>query len=201
MSKIRLAQHGGYIFVVRTALTPAQVGIVQDSFRRIGPQAAEASRIFYDELFRISPELRALFPEEMSAHKTKFVQMLAGIVRSLDQIASVSEEIIDLGRRHMAYDVEDGHYAAVGEALLWTLNRLLGAEFTPEAKEAWAAAYDMIARVMQEASDGSHTAEGFYAAIIRSVMTSQYGMSTTQPSTAAAQLTRGIERGQIVRFP
>ena len=51
MSKIRLAQHGGYIFIVRTALTPVQVGIVQDSFKRIGLQAAEASRIFYDELF------------------------------------------------------------------------------------------------------------------------------------------------------
>jgi hemoglobin-like flavoprotein len=201
MSKIRLAQHGGYIFVVRTALTPAQVGIVQDSFRRIGPQAAEASRIFYDELFRISPELRELFPDDMSAHKTKFVQMLAGIVRSLDQIAAVSEEIVDLGRRHMSYDVEDGHYAAVGEALLWTINRLLGAEFTPEAREAWASAYDMIARVMQEASEVTHTTESFYAAIIRSVMTSQYGMSVMQGSKTTAPLTREIERGQIVRFP
>ena len=58
MSKIRLAQHGGYIFVVRTALTPTQVGIVQDSFKRVGPQANEASRLFYHELFRVSPDLR-----------------------------------------------------------------------------------------------------------------------------------------------
>lgn len=201
MSKIRLAQHGGYIFLVRTALTPAQVGIVQDSFRRIGPQAAEASRIFYDELFRISPELRELFPEDISAHKMKFVQMLAGIVRSLDQIATISEEIVDLGRRHLSYDVEEEHFALVGEALLWALNRLLGPDFTPEVREAWTAVYDMIFRVMQEASEVSHTAEGFYAAIIRSVMTSQYGMSVTRPGTATAPLMRGVERGQIVRFP
>lgn len=201
MSKIRLAQHGGYIFLVRTALTPAQVGIVQDSFRRIGPQAAEASRIFYDELFRISPELRELFPDDISAHKMKFVQMLAGIVRSLDQIATISEEIVDLGRRHLSYDVEEEHFALVGEALLWALNRLLGPDFTPEVREAWTAVYDMIFRVMQEASEVSHTAEGFYAAIIRSVMTSQYGMSVTRPGTATAPLMRGVERGQIVRFP
>ena len=201
MSKIRLAQHGGYIFVVRTALTPSQVGIVQDSFKRIGPQATEISRIFYDELFRISPELRDLFPQDMSAHKSKFVQMLAGVVRSLDQIASISEELVDLGRRHMSYDVEDEHYAIVGEALLWTLNRVLGLEFTPEVRDAWASAYDMITRVMQEGSEASHTAEGFYGAIIRSVMTSQYGMAVMQPAKRSVPLTRDIERGQIVRFP
>jgi hemoglobin-like flavoprotein len=201
MSKIRLAQHGGYIFVVRTALTPAQVGIIQGSFKRIGPQAIEASRIFYDELFRISPELRALFPDDLSAHKAKFVQMLAGIVKSLDQISAVSDEIVDLGRRHMSYDVEDEHYAMVGQALLWMFSRVLGAEFTPEVRDAWASAYDMVARVMQEASEVSHTAEGFYGAIIRSVITSQYGISVVQASRGNVPLTRDVERGQVVRFP
>jgi len=201
MSKIRLAQHGGYIFVVRTALTPTQVGIVQDSFKRVGPQASEASRLFYDELFRISPDLREMFPKDMSAHKAKFVQMLAGVVKSLDQIATVSEEIVDLGRRHMSYDVEDTHYAIVGDALIWTLGRILGPDFTPDVRDAWVAAYDMIARVMREGSDVSHTAEGFYSAIIRSVMTSQYGMSVTQPVAKPAPLMREIERGQVVRFP
>jgi hemoglobin-like flavoprotein len=201
MSKIRLAQHGGYIFLVRTALTPPQVAIVQDSFRRIGPQALEASRIFFDELFRIAPELRQLFPDDMTSHKAKFVQMLAGIVRRLDQVAAVSEEIVDLGRRHMSYDVEEEHFAMFGEALLWMLHRVLGAEFAPEVREAWEAAYDMIARVMQETSEVAHTTEGFYAAIIRSVMTAQYGMSATEPQRATAALTRNVERGQVVRFP
>ena len=202
MSRIRLAQHGGYIFVVRTALTPTQVGVVRDSFKRIGPQATEASRIFYDELFRISPDLRHMFPSDMSVHKTKFVQMLSGVVKSLDQISNVSEEIVDLGRRHMSYDVEDSHYAIVGDALIWTLGRVLGADFTPDVRDAWEATYDMIARVMREGSDVSHTTEGFYAAIIRSVMTSQYGMSVTHPAAAkAAALSREIERGQVVRFP
>ena len=201
MSKIRLAQHGGYIFVVRTALTPTQVGIVQDSFKRVGPQANEASRLFYDELFRVSPDLREMFPKDMSAHKAKFVQMLAGVVKSLDQIATVSEEIVDLGRRHMSYDVEDSHYAIVGDALIWTLGRILGPDFSPDVRDAWIAAYDMIARVMREGSDVSHTAEGFYSAIIRSVMTSQYGMSVTQPVAKPAPLMREIERGQVVRFP
>ncbi|MGF1621118.1 MAG: globin domain-containing protein [Rhodomicrobiaceae bacterium] len=202
MTDIRLAQYGGYIFLVRTAMTPTQVEIVQDSFHSIGQQSQEASRIFYDELFRISPEIRQIFPEDMTQHKAKFVQMLGTVVRSLNQIATVSDHVVDLGRRHMAYDVEEEHYPVVCEALLAMLERIMGTDFTPEIKEAWNAAYDMLARVMLESSSVPNTAEGFFGTIIRSVLTSQYGVSIGVSKNVAgrAPITHGIERGQVVRF-
>jgi hemoglobin-like flavoprotein len=203
MSNIRLAQYGGYVFIVRTVMTPTQVTLVQDSFKDVGRQAHEAGRIFYDELFRLAPELQRLFPDDTSRHKLKFIQMLSRIVRSLDQIATISVDIVDLGRRHMSYDVEEEHYEVVGEALITMLNRLLGPNLTSEMNDAWAAAYGMIARVMQESSAAPHTAEGFYAAIIRSVMASQYGPSVSVDKTGSgrAPITHGIERGgQVIRL-
>ena len=203
MSKLRVAQYGGYIFIVRTVMTPTQVALVQESFKDVGRQSHEAGRIFYDELFQLAPELQRLFPGDMSRHKLKFIQMLATIVRSLDQIATISDDIADLGRRHMSYDVEDEHYAMVGEALMTMLNRLLGPDLTPQISDAWAAAYGMIARVMQESSALPHTAEGFYAAIIRSVMASQYGLPVGVDKTGSgrAAISHGIERGgQVVQF-
>jgi nitric oxide dioxygenase len=202
MTDVRLAQYGGYIFLVRTAMTPTQVEIVQDSFHSVGQQSQEASRIFYDELFRMSPEIRQIFPEDMTQHKAKFVQMLATIIKSLNQIATVSDHVVDLGRRHMAYDVEEEHYPVVCEALLAMLERIMGSDFTPEIKEAWHAAYDMLARVMQESSSVPNTAEGFFGTIIRSVLTSQYGVSigVTKNVAGRAPITHGIERGQVVRF-
>jgi hemoglobin-like flavoprotein len=206
MTKIRLAQYGGYIFLVRTVMTPRQVTLVQDTFKHVGRQAHESGRIFYDELFLLAPELERLFTGDMARQKLKFVQMLATIVKSLDHIASISEDIVDLGRRHLAYDVEDEHYEAVGDALISMLNRVLGAEITPEISDAWAAAYGMIARVMRESSTASHTAEGFYAAIIRSVMAAQYGLSAGSDKAVAgrAPVTQGIDRGgtggQVIRL-
>ncbi len=203
MSKIRLAQYGGYIFMVRTVMTPTQVALVQDSFRILGRQAHEASRIFYDELFQLAPDLQGLFPEDMSALKVKFMQMMSTIVRSLDQIATVSEDMVDLGRRHMSYDVEDEHYAAFGDALMSMLTRLLGPDLTPELADAWAAAYQMLARVMQESAAAAHASENFYAAIIRSVMAAHYGLSPVADKAVSgrAAITHGIERGgQVVRF-
>lgn len=202
MSKIRLAQYGGYIFIVRTVMTPNQVELVQNSFKHVSRQAHEAGRIFYDELFQLSPEIRSLFPEDVARHRVKFVQMLATIVKSLDQIAQVSEDVVDLGRRHMSYDIEDEHYPLVGEAFITMLEKVLGHEFTPEVSDAWTAAYEMLARVMQESSLVPHTAEGFYGTIIRSVMTAQYGVAVAadRSATGRAAITHGIERGQVIRF-
>jgi hemoglobin-like flavoprotein len=54
-----------------------------------------------------------------------------------------------LGARHVGYGVRDEHYATVGTALLWTLEKGLAEEFTPEVRDAWAAAYGLLADVMQ----------------------------------------------------
>ena len=59
----------------------------------------------------------------------------------------------EVGRRHGGYGVTDAHYDTVGEALLWTLEQGLGAEFTPNARSAWALTYGTLAGVMQNAAN------------------------------------------------
>ena len=55
-----------------------------------------------------------------------------------------------LGSRHRGYGVRAGHYVLMGNALLEALAAARGAEWTPEAAEAWAAAYDLVAETMQQ---------------------------------------------------
>ena len=43
------------------------------------------------------------------------------------------------------------HYAPVGAALLWTLEKGLGPDFTPEVKAAWTDTYTALAGVMTDA--------------------------------------------------
>ena len=177
MSSIRLAQHAGYIFIVRTAMTPSQIDLVQESYKRIMPQATEASRLFYGELFRLAPDLRALFPDDINRQKEKFTQMIGIIVKNLTYVSNVTEDLADLGRRHMGYDVAEEDYEAFGEALLCTLDRILGSEMTQDIQNAWVAAYEMIMRIMQDAGSAPRSAENFFAHIIRDVMTAHYGVT------------------------
>jgi hemoglobin-like flavoprotein len=177
-SKVRLAQHDGHVFVVFVAMTPKQVQVVQQSFRLLATRASEATDIFYRELFRIAPDTRRLFPNDMTEHKGKFVQMLATVVKSLDNVSGISEPVADLGRRHAGYDVREGDYDLVGQALLSMLHRLLGARCTPEIRDAWAAAYGMLARLMKEAAAEPHPASSYFSHVVHGGMTARYGISS-----------------------
>lgn len=200
MSSIRLAQHAGYIFIVRTAMTPDQIDLVQESFQQLTPRAAEASHLFYDELFRLAPDLRALFPDNLNRQTEKFMQMMSIAVKNLTQISNISEDLVDLGRRHAGYNVEDENYETVGEALLRMLDRLLGAEMTPDTRNAWAAAYEMIMRVMRDAAVAPRSGENFFARVIRDVMTSHYGLTLrNEARNVRTSIADDIEPGRVKR--
>jgi hemoglobin-like flavoprotein len=203
MNKLRLAQYGGHIFIVRTAMTQKQVQTVQASFERLLPHAGRASGIFYAELFSLSPDLRQLFPRGMAEQERKFVKMLSVLVKALESIEEVSQAILDLGRRHMAYDVEEEHYAAFGAAFIAMLEQVLANDCTPDVEDAWTAAFDMLSRVMQDATALPHTADGFFGGIIRGVIAAQYGLAIAVGTgkRGKAPITHTIERGNGIRAP
>ena len=48
-----------------------------------------------------------------------------------------------------SYGVKDDDYGAIGAALLWLLEQVLGEEFTPELREAWSEAYLLVSSIMR----------------------------------------------------
>ena len=133
-------------------MTPEQVKLVQDSFAKVVPIAGKAADIFYDRLFMIAPEVRPLFPSDLTEQKKKLIQMLATAVTNLHQVEKIIPAVEDLGRRHAGYGVTAKHYEPVGAALLWTLEQGLGADFSPPVKAAWTETYMTVAGVMQKAA-------------------------------------------------
>jgi hemoglobin-like flavoprotein len=133
-------------------MTPAQVQLVQESFVKVVPIADQAADLFYDRLFTIAPELRRLFPQDLSQQKKKLMQMLATAVMDLHQLQKILPAVQALGLRHAGYGVTDKHYEIVGEALLWTLEQGLGPDFTSSVRKAWTETYLTIAGVMTNAA-------------------------------------------------
>jgi hemoglobin-like flavoprotein len=60
--------------------------------------------------------------------------------------------------------VKNEHYQTVGAALLWTLEQGLGDAFTPDVRDAWATAYELLATVMQMGAIEAQSAQGEVAA-------------------------------------
>jgi hemoglobin-like flavoprotein len=138
-------------------MTPLQVELVQSSFQKVAPAADAVAQIFYDRLFAIAPEVRPMFPDDMTDQRAKLMRMLGTAVTNLHRIEAIVPVVQDLGRRHVAYGVKDAHYDTVAAALIWTLEQGLGDDFTPQLKDAWVAAYTTLAIVMKDAAHKAAT--------------------------------------------
>src|SRR5215471_12181869 len=103
------------------------------------------------------PALRPLFKGDMTEQSRTLMRMIAVAVNGLDRLDTIAPALKALGVRHAGYGVRDGHYATVGDALLWTLERGLGESFTPDVAEAWGAAYGLLAQTMQSAARDAAT--------------------------------------------
>jgi len=133
-----------------------QIVLVQQSFAKVEPIAETAAHLFYQRLFQLDPDLKPLFREgDMQRQGRMLMQMLGTAVQGLTRLEKILPAVRALGQRHVGYGVRNEHYDTVGAALLWTLEQGLGAEFTPDVRDAWATAYGLLAGVMQEAAEQS----------------------------------------------
>jgi hemoglobin-like flavoprotein len=132
------------------------VALVQQSFEKAAAMGEKVAEIFYAELFAIDPSLRAMFKGDMKQQGKKLLTALALVVRSLHAPEKILGPVKQLAVKHLDYGVRPEHYTYVGNALLRTLKKGFGAEFTPELSEAWVEAYRLLATVMKEAAYGAN---------------------------------------------
>lgn len=133
-------------------MTPKQISLVQGTWESVLPISQVAATIFYDKLFAADASLRPLFTSDLEEQKKKLMTMIGVAVNSLHRLEDIVPAVQALGRRHHGYGVQPTHYATVGTVLLATLEQGLGPAFTPEVKEAWATAYSVLARTMQQSA-------------------------------------------------
>ena len=134
-------------------MTVAQIALIKKTwrnFRSIDPELI--GEVFYSRLFSKYPRLQTMFVSPMNEQSAKLINMLTMMVTRLERFDEITDDIKQLAIRHAGYGVKPAHYKAVGEALLWTLEKGLGNDWNDEVKEAWAACYSSIAATMMAAT-------------------------------------------------
>ena len=139
-------------------MTPDQIKAIQESFAKVVPISEQAAALFYGRLFEIAPAVKLLFRGDMAEQGRKLMATPAVVVNGLSNIETILPAASALAKRHVAYGVKAADYEPVGEALLWTLERGLGKQWTPNLPAAWTGAYALLSEYMIGEAFGSRAA-------------------------------------------
>jgi nitric oxide dioxygenase len=139
-------------------MTPDQVKAIQESFKKVAPIFEQAAALFYGRLFEIAPAVKPLFRGDMKEQGSKLMATLAVVVNGLGNLQAILPAASALAKRHVAYGVKPADYEPVGAALVWTLERGLGEQWTPELAQAWGAAYAILSQFMIDEAYGRSVA-------------------------------------------
>jgi len=133
-------------------MTPEKIALVRSSWQQVLPIKDTAAALFYGQLFELDPSLRSMFKGNMVEQGRKLMMIINTAVNSLDNLGPILGAVEEMGRRHVGYGVTEAHYDTVGSALIWTLGKGLGEQFTPAVKDAWVETYTTLASAMKQAA-------------------------------------------------
>src|ERR1700690_400565 len=84
-------------------MTPDQVKLVQSRFSKVAPISEQAAVLFYDRLFEIAPQVKSMFPADMTLQRKKLMAMLPAVVNGLNNLESKLPAASALATRHVSY--------------------------------------------------------------------------------------------------
>ncbi|XP_041132577.1 neuroglobin-like [Polyodon spathula] len=144
------------------SLTAKDKGLIRDSWERLGKNKLPHGTVMFARLFELDPELLKLFhyntaftsaqeclsSPEFIDHISKVMLVIDAAVSHLDDLQSLAEYLVNLGRKHQAVGVKTQSFNAVGESLLYMLERSLGPGYSTELRDAWVTLYAIVVKTM-----------------------------------------------------
>ncbi len=123
-------------------------GRLEASAALCGPPAGALTTRFYERLFERAPQLRPMFPDDLSGQRDKFGAMLDFVIKHLQRPDELTRPLKELGDRHRGYGVRTEHYSLVVEELVGAMADVAGPAWTREDAADWALALRIVCERM-----------------------------------------------------
>ncbi|RMF78268.1 MAG: hemin receptor [Planctomycetota bacterium] len=124
---------------------------LESSFNLIAPRGEELVQRFYTNLFARYPQVRGMFPQDMSQQRKKLLASIVLVVRSLRDPERLQNALEEMGRRHHDYGTKPEHYPLVRDTLLDVMAEIAGDAWNDQLQADWTAALNHVAGVMIDA--------------------------------------------------
>ncbi|XP_055029051.1 neuroglobin [Paramisgurnus dabryanus] len=153
-------------------LSEKEKELIRDSWESLGKNKVPHGIVLFTRLFELDPALLDLFsystncgvlPECLSSpefleHVTKVMLVIDAAVSHLDDLNTLEDFLLNLGRKHQAVGVKTQSFTLVGESLLYMLQSSLGPAYTAPLRQAWLNMYGFVVSTMTRgwAKNGEH---------------------------------------------
>ena len=105
-------------------MTPETIALIKSSYAAVTAKPRQLAARFYDELFAVAPNLRPLFPSDLTLLQGHFEAAIALVVRNLDEMSALRESLRDLGAQHVHWGARPEDYITAREALVAAIGGL-----------------------------------------------------------------------------
>ncbi|WP_446217444.1 globin domain-containing protein [Micromonospora sp. IBHARD004] len=169
--------------------------LLKESWTLVEEAREGLSSHFYARLFLLDPELRKLFPVQMSGQGNRILEAIVTATQTVGDPESFDEYLRALGRDHRKYHVEATHYETMGVALLDALRSTAGGGWNLEYDQAWREAYASICEKMIAGAEADENPPYWHAEVLTH---ERHGPDTAVLTVRALQHPLPWKAGQYV---
>jgi hemoglobin-like flavoprotein len=137
-------------------MTPEAIDLVKSSYAGLRATERQLAAGFYERLFGASPNLRRLFPADLTVLQGHFEAALSLVIRNLNDVHGLKEPLRDLGAQHVHWGARPEDYVTAREALVGSIGSL-SPSWDQTLESHWRAAITAIIVPMIEGA-AVHTA-------------------------------------------
>lgn len=135
------------------------VTLVQASWSRVQEQGEQALEQFQRNLLEQRPWLTALYTGYVDEPNGMLLQTFGRAVMGMHRLDSHAALLMQIGRINAICGIQPVHYPYFEVALMQTLEQLLGEDFfSAPLREAWAAVFGTMTRLMLAGAHGPSAA-------------------------------------------
>ena len=130
-------------------LSQKTIEIVKSTVPVLKEHGLEITKTFYKTMFTNNPEVKEMFnmDKQESGEQPKALAMtILAAAQNIDNL-EVLPAVKKIGNIHVNSNVKPEHYPIVGKNLLLAIKEVLGDAATEDVLNAWAEAYEVIAKV------------------------------------------------------
>lgn len=131
-------------------LSAEEIACVQNSWDEIREFGVQNPLIFYDVFFKVAPQARKYFKNDLSLLSKKFTYTVDFVINNCGRLSEIKDEIEDLGRIHNDLSIDPSLYTIFNEAFIGLLDKLKRNDIE-SSKQAWLKVLEHIGTIMQNA--------------------------------------------------